>query len=478
MTNAATLTPFAAATLAPLSEAEQNPQAGQARREKIAAALNFAKGASVVLAVKSAAVATAAWAGAPAAATVIVGALAVAAATGSMDYLAQRKVLRAAGQTVPKFSFADWGKSVFKSKAARIAGGMTALGALAPVGVVIAAGAAIAGGGEYFTVRRKLREAGQPVPPHSVRGFFKALWSSKSACWGVGLGALGALGMSAYADMASSGQSPFAGVGDRITNMFNSANAQAVSQAPTIPLDGAAVGDVSKAATPIIPMDGTESVGAKPSPVAQPGLVDSRSLVPETSQSSASPSAKAHAGYQVWPGKTTYMGEALPGAPEAMSSTDETGKKTVVYTSGVRGTFTPLDADGNPIKLTATQNTAAAGAPATPTATVAPTPTPPAAPSATVQPTPPIKVAGVCDVFETRASLEIRCAVDPRAAMEPGTDIEFRAVDGGDKMHVGLGDGSGRMTKGDFIAQQGVPEAEKAYWNHVSVTGRSGFSPK
>ncbi|HEY0902079.1 MAG TPA: hypothetical protein VGD95_08145 [Micavibrio sp.] len=177
--------PADAATIAPLSRREKQPDQGDKRRKQVAAVLGAAGGVGAVLAVKSAATAMALWAGAPALVVAGAGLASVMAVSGSMNYFKQRAALKASGQPVPDFRFKDLARSMFTSKASLMAGGMTALAAALPGALLMAASASVAALGaglyEYKSRRDQDRARGIDVGPASLRDAFKTVFKSKSA---------------------------------------------------------------------------------------------------------------------------------------------------------------------------------------------------------------------------------------------------------------------------------------------------------
>lgn len=111
--------------------------------------------------------------------------MSVMAVSGSMGYFKQRAALKAAGKDVPLFRVRDLAKSMVTSKAALMAGGMTALAAALPGALMIAAsgGVAAIGAGlyDYKSRRAQDRARGIAVGPPSLRDAFKTVFKSKSA---------------------------------------------------------------------------------------------------------------------------------------------------------------------------------------------------------------------------------------------------------------------------------------------------------
>lgn len=113
--------------IAPLSRSEKDPEAGAARRRKIAkAAAQMGLGVGVMFVAKAAVTAAAVWASAPALLGLYLTATAAALTAGGMDYMKQKKAAEAEGRDAPSFL-----SVINNSKSAKQAFGFTALGGAA-----------------------------------------------------------------------------------------------------------------------------------------------------------------------------------------------------------------------------------------------------------------------------------------------------------------------------------------------------------
>lgn len=459
-----------AATIAPLGRRESNPEAGEKRRRVMAAVLGVAGGLGSVLAVKSAATATAVWFGAPALATMLVGAAAAAVAAGSVEYVMQRRAARARGEEMKSGYLRHL---LVDSKAAKITGLMTVLGATAPAAAVMAVGGGLAalgaGANDYFSKRRALKAAGQTVPDFSWRDLFKTINHSKSAKIALGVSLLTALGVTALGDVL-----------------------QAAPVAPVAP-EALPVADLAA----VTPAAG-ESVAPVPAaePVIKPAVEPAVEIVITV------PPQDYIADYTLQPGDSLWeVAERMLGAEATdtqiankvhdIAALNNIGNPDLVLAGqDIRLPLTGIDAAGLErlqaallgLETTATTDLQATLAEAkaqyVPTPPPAPVVAAPVAVAPLAEMTPSLTpdftavasgetaapaVIGSCHVSETDTAVHFDCKLDPQAIVRPGSGIDFHAAAQGEPFRVSLSATSAPMTAQDFLANHAVPEAQEAF---------------
>lgn len=461
------LDPASAATIASLSRRENNPEAGEKRRRRLAAVLGIAGGLGAVLAVKSAATATAIWLGAPALATVVVGAAAAAVAAGSVEYVMKRRAARAVGQDMTSGYF----RHLFvESKAAKVTGLMTVLGATAPATAVMAAGGIVAalgaGVSDYFGKRREMKATGLTVPDFSWRDLFKTINNSKNAKMAFGVSLLTALGVTALGEVLHS--APVA-VSSDVPVAAPAADLAAVtpaageSAAPTTATSGPSV----EIAITVPPQDYiaeyTLQRGDNLWEVAGRILGDAA-----TDTQIANKVHEIAALNNIGNPDLVLAGDdiRLP-----LAAIDAAGLERVqavlpglqaTATTDLQGTLTEAKAHYVPAPPPAAALAIESVSPpeAAPAFTEAAVPASVAVPAAVAP-----SVVGSCQVSEADTALHFDCKLDPNALVQPGAGIDFHAAAQGEPFRVSLSANSAPMTAQEFLANHAVPEAQEAFRN-------------
>ncbi|QQG36908.1 MAG: LysM peptidoglycan-binding domain-containing protein [Micavibrio aeruginosavorus] len=449
-----------AATIASLSRREADPEAGEKRRRRLAAVLGIAGGLGAVLAVKSAATATAVWLGAPALATVVIGAAAAAVAAGSVEYVMKRRAARAAGRGMT----ADYFRHLFvESKAAKVTGLMTVLGATAPATAVMAAGGIVAalgaGASDYFGKRRDMKAAGLVVPDFSWRDLFKTINNSKNAKLAFGVSLLTALGVTA--------------LGEVLHSVPSGAYSEASVDAP--------VAD---------PVGVTPVAGETAAPAPAPAVEIAVTVPPQDYIADYT----LQRGDNLWDVAERLLGENATDTQvankvhEIAALNNIADPDLVLAGDDIRLPLAAVDAAGlervqsalpglqaaATADLQATLTEAKAHYVPAPSPAMAPaveSVSPPAAVPAFTEAAVPAPVAaapsvvGSCQVSETETALHFDCKLDPRALVQPGAGIDFHAAAQGEPFRVSLSANSAPMTVQEFLANHAVPEAQEAFRN-------------
>ncbi len=510
------------ATIASLSRRERNPESGEKRRKLVATVLGTAGGVGSVLAVKSAATAAALWAGSPALIVAGAGLAAVMATSGTLGYFRHRSALKATGNPVPAFSAKDLFKSMFTSKAALVAGGMTAVAAALPGALMLVVGSSVAALGagvhEYKSRRAEMRAQGIEVGRPSVREAFRTIFKSKSA----GTAFLLSAGIGSVLSLLS-GTSLSAPVGDvstpasgDVAATFNGASVTenttdlaatpAVAAEPPMPMPEMVETPVAAAApvpasasveaapepTPVkaAPVEKVDVVAHKPvaAAVAAPvapvsaapvitapapsevifdntgadgvrqvlygsGIIetiypaDTSSAPAVTADQPAAPAAVApvtHAPVAATPATTAPAAPvhaAQSAAPVASDTTSADGVRTIIHASGIRETITPVYAEA--VHATAP---VAAG------------------PAINLPADVKVAPAGECLISETDAEIKIDCTIDMKAAIQPGSGVDFRSAANPQAVfHAGVSADSDAINAGEFLEDHAVPAAQSAY---------------
>lgn len=125
----------------------------------------------------------------------------------------------------------------------------------------------------------------------------------------------------------------------------------------------------------------------------------------------------------------------LTPAPASVVTTDATdanGVRMLTYSNGIRETITPVYAAVADV--------------------------PPAVEKA-------ISAVSECLVTETETEIKMDCVLDPNATVQPGSGIDFRTAAEGESFRVSLSPTSAPMNAQEFLANHAVPEAEEAYSN-------------
>ncbi len=505
------------ATIASLSRRERQPENGERRRKVVAAVLGTAGGVGSVLAVKSAATAAALWAGSPALVVAGVGLAAVMATSGTLGYFRHRSALKATGNPVPAFSTKDLFKSMFTSKAALVAGGMTAVAAALPGALMLVVGSSVAALGagihEYKSRRADMRAQGIDVGRPSVRDAARTIFKSKSAgtafLLSAGIGSvLSLLTGTSLSAPVSDVSTPVSG---DVAATFNDASvtgnttelaaAPAATPEPPMPMPEmverpvveAAPVESAPEATPVksVPVEKVEV--AAPKPVATPAVAPVAPAVVTPAVSSPAPS------------------EVI------FDNTGPDGVRQILYGSGIIETIYPAEASAEPAGVADEPTAPVESAPVAPApvapAPVAPAPTAPvhaAAPTVApvisdttdangvrtimhasgiretitpayadaVQATAPAPAdaainipadvktpsAGECLISETDTEIKIDCKIDTKATIQPGSGVDFRSAANPQAVfHAGVSADSDAINAGEFLEDHAVPAAQSAY---------------
>lgn len=517
--------PADAATIAPLSRREKQPDQGDKRRKQVAAVLGAAGGVGAVLAVKSAATAMALWAGAPALVVAGAGLASVMAVSGSMNYFKQRAALKASGQPVPDFRFKDLARSMFTSKASLMAGGMTALAAALPGALLMAASASVAALGaglyEYKSRRDQDRARGIDVGPVSLRDAFKTVFKSKSA----GKAFLISVGIGSILSIVTGTSWSPAEHGANV-DVARADAPQSPSVAPAASPDYAAM---TPSAAPDAPMPEMAAAPAAPAASSAPAPV----AVADASAASASEDAGLsdnEALVDTAPAET-LSAEMTPMDPAdiAMPAPDEVvfentgpdGVHQILYGSGIIETIYPAEAvdvpaadvmaedvpepdspapetpveaaplQETPLQETPLQETPVQEAPVS-EAPVSETPVSEAASSRTIihesgiretitpiyadaaqapavdtapaAEAPVTQTVGECLISETDSEIRVDCKLDVNAEMKPGSSIDFRAAANPDQiLQAVVPEGAAPISAGEFLEDKALPGAHAAY---------------
>lgn len=481
------------ATIAALSRKERHPANGEKRRQQVAMVLGTLGGAASVLAVKSAATATALWAGAPALVVAGAGLAAVMAASGGMGYFKQRAVLKAAGNPLPAFRVKDLLQNMLTSKAALVAGGMTAVAAVLPGALMLVAGSGVAALGaglhEYTSRRAEERARGIVVGRPRVRDAFRAIFKSKSAgtafLLSAGIGSVLSVLTGASLDVpAAESAPPSAG-----------AFVSVVNDLPAHEITHDVVQD--KALEPPLPMpEMVEQLQMAEHPPLPPELPawkqtgDVTAVEPVKAEPVKAEPVKA---VESVVNQTPAPAIAAPAPREILfDATGADGVRQILYGSGVIETIYPAGHD----------NAAPASAPPAQEAPAqtAPVPAPEqenqAAPArapavsdvtdengvrtivhasglretiipayaSAAQAAPVLPPAGECVISETETEINIGCVVDVQTDIQPGSGIDFRAAASPEKVfHATLSADSAPINAGEFLEDHAVPAAQSAY---------------
>lgn len=484
------------ATIASLSRREKKPDQGEKRRKQVAAVLGTVGGVGSVMAVKSAAMAMALWAGAPALVVAGVGLAAVMATSGTVSYFKQRKAQKAAGHEAP-FSVKDMFKSMFTSKAALVAGGMTALAAALPGALVVAASSGVAAFGaglyEYKSQRAAARARGVDVGPASVRDAFNTIFKSKSAgkafLISAGIGTVLSLVTGTSWSPAEQGPAPQAAaegldtalqVADNSPASESPAPALTPSAEPGAPMPemAAASPDVSASAPASTPA-AAEAAPAVEAPSHESSL-DEREVLVER----AAPQAPAPASASV-PQATEATADE-PAAHIEMPARDEIifdntgpdGVRQILYGSGIIETITPIDApvdvaptDAAPepaVEAPAETSHDAAAEPVGPLSATYGEAAQVAAPAESLADVPetnvPGEAIGQCEINETDDEVRVDCKLDLSAEMKPGASIDFRTAAHPEVvMSVAVSADADPINAGEFLEEKALPKAMAAY---------------
>lgn len=493
------------ATIASLSRRERNPGAGEKRRKMVAAALGTAGGIGSVLAVKSAATAAALWAGSPALVVAGAGLAAVMATSGTMNYFRQRSALKAAGNPVPAFSSKDLFKSMFTSKAALVAGGMTAVAAALPGALMLVVGSSVAALGagmhEYKSRRAEMRARGIDVGRPNLGDAFRTIFKSKSAgrAFLISAGIGSVLSLLGGASLSLSGdEAPHPSISGSVTTL----NDTMVADNTGVSHENALA---APAPTPEPPMPMPEMVerpmiDSTPAPAPVTEIDTSTAIVDIPSQDMAVEQTA------VEPPKPATVPVAEPIAPVVappapseviFDNTGADGVRQILYGSGIIETIYPADGSVQP----ATPVVTAPAPVPTPVTAHAPAPVPAdvqaAAPilsdttdthgvrtimhasgiretitpiyaDAAQAPAPadatPVNSAGECVISETDAEIKIDCKIDTKATIQPGSGIDFRAAANPQAVfHAGVSADSDAINAGEFLEDHAVPAAQSAY---------------
>lgn len=509
------------ATIASLSRRERNPQGGEKRRKMVAAVLGTAGGVGSVLAVKSAATAAALWAGSPALVVAGAGLAAVMATSGTLGYFRQRSALKAAGQAVPAFSTKDLFKSMFTSKAALVAGGMTAMAAALPGALMLVVGSSVAALGagvhEYTSRRAEMRARGVDVGRPSVRDALRTIFKSKSAgtafLLSAGIGSVLSVlsGTSLSAPAADAPSQMAQGTVSHFNEASGTDNAASLAPVPA----------PAPVATPEPPMPMPEMV-ERPAVEPTPAEPAPEKVAPEKTATEKPATEKAAPAVQK-PVATPVAAPVQAAAPViadpapsevVFEHTGPDGVRQILYGSGITETIYPADYTGeisDKLAAFADKSAAPASAPAEPVAapvsapaatSAAPESTAPASvaaqPAAPVSDTtdangvrtilhasgiretitpiyadaaeasapaaPKLPAAGECLISETDTEIKIDCKIDTSATIQPGSGVDFRAAaDPQTVFHAGVSADSDAINAGEFLEDHAVPAAQSAY---------------
>ena len=440
------------ATIASLSRRERNPQGGEKRRKMVATVLGTAGGVGSVLAVKSAATAAALWAGSPALIVAGVGLAAVMATSGTLGYFRHRSALKATGNPVPAFSTKDLFKSMFTSKAALVAGGMTAVAAALPGALMLVVGSSVAALGagvhEYKSRRAEMRAQGIDVGRPSVRDAFRTIFKSKSA----GTAFLLSAGIGSVLSLLS-GTSLSAPVGDvshpvsgDVAGAFHDASvtgdtaelaaAPAVAPEPPMPMPEMVERPVVEAA-PVAAAASVEATPLEAAPAeAAPEPAPVKSAPVEKVEVAAPKPVVAPAAAPVAPAVVAPAVSAPLPSEVIFDNTGPDGVRQILYGSGIIETIYP--AEGSSVEPAAP--VAATPAPAAPVSTPAaahtttaqaPTASAPAAPvHAAPQPAAPV-------TSDTTDANGVRTILHASGIRETITPVYADAVQATAPVHTG-----------------------------------------
>lgn len=499
------------ATIASLSRRERHSQRGEKRRQKVAMVLGTVGGVGSVLAVKSAATAAALWAGSPALVVAGVGLAAVMATSGTLGYFKERSALRAAGKPVPAFHTKDLVKSMFTSKAALVAGGMTAMAAALPGALMLVAGSSVAalvtGLHEYGSRRASMRARGLYVGRLSVRDALHTVLKSKSA--GVAFLVSAGIGSLLSVLTGTSLGLPAAETGSRLSEgritTFNEAATfdtvadialtPALAPEPPMPMPEMVERPVVETAintsalidevVPVAAVDMTPTSIATLTPAEPPmpemverPVVDAapEQYAVEKAEPPAAPKAAAPSVAPTPvepPAAPKVVAPSVAPAPaepvvssvaphEVLSdTTGPDGVRQIVYGSGITETIYPADYEGEISKnLTAfLEKQAAASA-----ASASGTPASAVPASADVPEAGKLPPVGECLISETDTEVRIDCTIDTKAEISPGAGIDFRSAANPEKIyHAGISADSDAINAGEFLEDHAVPAAQSAY---------------
>lgn len=413
--------PSGAGVIAPLSRSEKDPEAGAARRRKIAKAVaQMGLGIGVMFVAKAAVTAAAVWASAPALLALYLTATAAAVTAGSLDYMKQKKAAEAEGREAPSlFSVIN------NSKSAKMAFGFTALG-----------GAAFAFLADLVDVFYPSAPsvAAAPSVPEAAGAIDQAASAPEQA-----------------ASAAAAG--PAAGQAAEVA----SAVQQAATPHDILPKEtlwgiaqhyageGATPGQIAEKMHDIAAFNQIENVN-----VIQAGqtlklpvtaedferVAQLREQMAATARAAAQASAQAAVEAQATAAVADYSG-----LPPVSDVTDENGVRTIVHASGIVETHTPVVPVADAVELPA-----AAPAPVVPVVDA------------------PAPAVMECTISETDSAVNVSCTEPRSDVIKPGEGIDFRvAGQAGEAFRSALSPDSPAMKTEDFLAEFAVNDALEAY---------------
>lgn len=407
-----------AGVIAPLSRSEKDPEAGAARRRKIAKAVaQMGLGIGVMFMAKAAVTAAAVWASAPALLALYLTATAAAVTAGSLDYMKQKKAAEAEGREAPSlFSVIN------NSKSAKMAFGFTALGG--------AAFAFLADLVDVFYPSAPSVSAAPSVPEAAGTIDYSAAAPEPAALEPA----------TPAADVASAVQ-------DAVTSHDVRPGDTLWGIAQHYAGEGATPGQIAEKMHDIAAFNQIENVNAIQAgqtlklPVTAEDferVAQLREQMAATARAAAQASAQAAVEAQATVAVPDYSG-----LPPVSDVTDENGVRTIVHASGIVETHTPGVPVADAVQLPAA---------------------PAAAPVAVPVVDAPAPAVMECTISETDSAVNVSCTEPRSDVIKPGEGIDFRvAGQAGEAFRSALSPDSPAMKTEDFLAEFAVNDALEAY---------------